>query len=207
MTSPSTGDNTAAHSSRREEIVTRAAELFDQKGYGATSVDDIAAAIGIAKPTLYYYFRSKHEILLEIHEQFISHLLEKQDRRRNAGLTAEQALLELMVDIFEVVESWPGHVRVFIEHGRELNPDDLAVIQEKRDRFEHAIRDIFRRGTAEGAFRDVDPGLASLALLGMCNWAYQWYRPGGLTTRELAHEFYGFFVRGVGAPGRSQRAD
>ena len=207
MTVSTGSEATAAHTSRREVIVTKAAELFDQKGYGATSVDDIAAAIGIKKPTLYYYFRSKNEILREIHEQFISHLLAQQERRKGTDLTAEQALLEVMIDIFEVVESWPGHVRVFIEHSRELEPADMADIQHKRDQFELAVRDIFLRGQEEGAFRNIDARLASLALLGMCNWAYQWYRPGGLSTRELAHEFYSFFVRGVGAPGRGGRAD
>jgi TetR/AcrR family transcriptional regulator, cholesterol catabolism regulator len=207
MTVTPGNEATAAHTTRREEIVTKAAELFDEKGYGATSVDDIAAAIGIKKPTLYYYFRSKHEILREIHEQFISHLLRQQERRKDSALTPEQALLEVMIDIFEVVECWPGHVRVFIEHARELDPADMDQIQAKRDQFEHAVRDIFRRGQEEGAFRKIDAGLAALALLGMCNWAYQWYRPGGLTTRELAHEFYSFFVRGVGAPGRAGRAN
>lgn len=187
---------------RRQEIVGAAAELFDRSGYTSTTMDDIGREVGIAKPTLYHYFRSKDQILGSIHEEFIDLLLEKDERRQRAGLPPEQLLLEVMVDILELMETHRGHVRVFFEHHRELPDEQQPHIRDKRDRYEDAVARAIEQGTAAGTFRAVDPRLAALALFGMCNWAYQWYQPSGpLRPREIAYQFWDVFVRGVSAPG------
>jgi AcrR family transcriptional regulator len=189
---------------RKQEIVTAAAELFDRSGYASTSMDDIARTVGIAKPTLYHYFRSKDQILASIHEEFIDLLLEKDDRRRQAGLPPEQLLLESMTDILELMETHRGHVRVFFEHHRELPAQEQPHMREKRDRYEASIALSIERAVTLGTFREVDPGLSALAIFGMCNWAYQWYRSDGpLRPREIAYQFWDIFMRGVAVNGAS----
>ncbi len=183
---------------RKREIVTAAATMFDREGYSNTSMDDIAKTVGIAKPTLYHYFRSKDEILASIHEEFIDLLLEQHDRRVTSALAPEQMLLESMVDILELMETHRGHVRVFFEHHRELPPESRAAIKIKRDRYEKAVEDSIRKNIAAGSFREIDSRVATLAVFGMCNWAYQWYRVGGsLRPREIAFQFWDIFMRGV----------
>ncbi|WP_205751888.1 TetR/AcrR family transcriptional regulator [Cryptosporangium phraense] len=190
---------------RRQEIITAAAELFDRSGYSQTTMDDIAKTIGIAKPTLYHYFRSKEEILSSIHEEFIDLLLEKEERRQRAGLPPEQMLLEVMVDILELMETHRGHLRVFFEHHRELPDAAQPDMRAKRDRYEEAVTRTIKAGVTSGVFRDLEPRLTALGLFGMCNWAYQWYRAGGpLQPREIAFQFWDIFVRGVAAtPSRT----
>ena len=100
---PAAEPGTAADA-RRAEVITLAADLFDRHGYASVSMEQIAAAAGMAKPTLYHYFRAKDEILRGIHETFID------------------LLLGAMTDIFGLMETHRGHVRVFFEHHREL-PD------------------------------------------------------------------------------------
>lgn len=186
---------------RKAEIVLTAARLFDEAGYGNTTMEDIARTVGVAKPTLYHYFQSKDEILFDIHEEFIDLLIDRHDRRLSAGLSPDQMLLEVMADILELMETHRGHVRVFFEHYRELPESQQASLRIKRDAYETAVEDVFRQGNQLGAFRDVEPRLAALAMFGMCNWAYQWYRAGGkLRTRDLAYVFWGYLVRGIGAP-------
>lgn len=185
---------------RRSEIVQTAAHLFDEAGYGNTTMDDIAGAVGIAHPTLYHYFSSKDEILFDIHEEFIDLLIERHRQREAAGLGCEQMLLEVMADILELMETHRGHVRVFFEHYRELPALQQETIKFKRDSYEKAVEGIFRNGCDSGAFRDLDPRLATLAMFGMCNWAYQWYKIGGkLRTRELAYTFWSYLVHGIGS--------
>jgi AcrR family transcriptional regulator len=187
---------------RRREIARTAAELFDSAGYPKTTMEDIAQAVGVGKSTLYHYFSSKDEILFWIHEEFIDHLIERHEKRLTAQLTPSVLLLEVMADILELMETHRGHVRVFFEHHRELPIERKETIRIKRNHYEAMIEDIFVSGMVSGEFRDTDPKLVSLAMFGMCNWAYQWYRPqGALRTRDIAYSFWSYLVHGVGGNG------
>lgn len=184
---------------RRQQIVTLAADLFDKAGYSSTTMADIAQEVGVAKPTLYHYFPSKDSILHAIHEEFIDLLIDQHVARLDIGLRPEQLLLEVMVDIFELMETHHGHLRVFFEHHRELPAEARGSIMLKRDRYEKFAEELIADGVASGVIRPVDPHLAALATFGMCNWAYQWYRPGGrLRPRELAYQFWNYLLYGLG---------
>ena len=182
---------------RRRQIVDEAARLFDTAGYTHVNMDDIAKTVGIAKPTLYHYFRSKDEILYGIYTTFLDVLIDRHDARLHAGLDSRQLLLETMSDILELMETHRGHVRALFEHHRELPPDKWAEIRDKRDRYEAMVRKVIEDGIARGELRDIDPQLATLALLGMCNWAYQWYRKAGsMRPREIAYCFWNLIFFG-----------
>lgn len=190
-------------SERRQQIVSLAAELFDKSGYTSTTMDDIAREVGVAKPTLYHYFPSKDHILHAIHEEFIDLLIERHEARAKTGLRADQLLLEAMADILELMETHRGHVRVFFEHHRELPEESRGEVKVKRDRYESYVEGLIRDGIRDGIFRETDPHLATLATFGMCNWAYQWYRPGkGLRSREVAYQFWNYMVYGIGVEHR-----
>lgn len=181
---------------RRREVATQAAELFDRTGYHTTNVAALAEAAGLRKATLYHYFAGKDEILFWIHEEFIDLLIAKEAGR--GSLAAADALLEIMVDVLELMRTHRGHVRVFFEHHRELSPERRETIRRKRDAYQAAVESIVRRGIGDGSFRDVDPRLTTLAVFGMCNWAYQWYRPEGpLSPREIAERFFDLLFNGL----------
>jgi len=184
--------------SRRGEIVARAAEVFDRTGYNRASMDDVAEAVGIAKPTLYHYFRGKEEILFEIHQEFITRLIRQHEVRRGSGLSPRQELLEVMGDILELMETHRGHVRVFFEHVRDLPEDQRDVVRQQRDTYHQMVEDVLQRGIDEGEFRPVEVRMASMGVFGMCNWAYQWYQSAGsLRPREVAYTMWGLLVFGM----------
>jgi TetR/AcrR family transcriptional regulator, cholesterol catabolism regulator len=184
---------------RRQQIVDAAAELFDKVGYSNASMEDIAAEVGVAKPTLYHYFPGKDALLLEIHEEFIDLLNRQHAERVAAELGPEQLLLEVMADILELMRTHRGHVRVFFEHHRELPPAARAESRVKRDQYHQSVVEIFREGVARGVFKDIDPELAAKAMFGMCNWAYQWYMDDmPLRPRDIAYRFWSMLVHGVG---------
>jgi len=186
---------------KRQEIVTTAATLFETEGYGTTSMASIARAMGLAKPSLYHYFSSKDDILFAIHDEFIDLLIQRRDERASTGLGPEDELREVFGDVFELMDSHRGHVRVFFEHYRELPEEQQLVIRAKRDDYEASVERTVREGNDSGAFRQVDPRLVTLALFGMANWAYQWYRSGGtLTARQIAVHFWDYLIRGIGSP-------
>jgi AcrR family transcriptional regulator len=161
-------------------------------------MEDIARAVGLRKATLYHYFASKDDLLLAIHEEFIDLLVRQMERREAVPMPVPQSLLEIMGDILAVHDTHSGHVRVFYEHHRELAEVDRLKIAAKRDRYFRLVEDEIRRGIAEGSVRPLDTRLATLALFGMVNWAYQWYRTDGpLRTRDIAYVFWDVFMNGV----------
>jgi AcrR family transcriptional regulator len=191
---------TATADLKRAEIVAKAAALFDEKGYHRTSMDDIAAAVGIRKPTLYHYFQRKDEILFWIHEDVIDLIIKRYDARERTRMSDGQRLLEIIADILELMETRPGHARVFFEHFRELPPEQQEIVRTKRDRYYGLVEGVIRSGIESGEFRDVDPAFTTLMILGSCNWAYQWYRPEGPSrSREVAYAFWDVALRGLQA--------
>jgi AcrR family transcriptional regulator len=183
---------------RRREVVAQAAELFDREGYHTTNVAAIARAAGLGKPTLYHYFSGKDEILFWVHEEFIDLLIERQ--RARSDLSASENLLEIMSDVTELMRTHRGHVRTFFEHYRELSGEHQETIRTKRDAYQDMVQSVVERGIAAGEFRALDPRLTTLALFGMCNWAYHWYsRTGPLSTREIAEFFCDLLLEGLAA--------
>ena len=200
MKSANTMQSTERGEKKRRLLVAKAAALFNEVGYHRASVEDVAEACGIRKPTLYHYFKSKEEILYWIHEEFIDLLISRQQAREKLGLSASQGLLEIMGDILDLVRTHNSYVRVFFEHYRELDEEKKTAIKEKRDAYEASVQGVIQAGVESGEFRDLDVKAVTLAVAGMCNWSYQWYDPAGaMTSREIAYVFWDMLIRGVRA--------
>ena len=199
--------NPLAANTRRHEIANVSAQLFNTYGYHQTTMAEVAKGCSLAKPSLYHYFKGKAEILVFIHDEFMSVLFDRLNSRANRGLTPAQLLLGAMVDMLELNESHPGFVRVFFEHFREVPEADKPIVSKKRDDMFDAVEDIIRAGVQDGSFRDVDPRLAAFHVFGTCNWAYQWFRPGGeLAARTVAEIFWDHIARGL-LPSSSSARD
>jgi TetR/AcrR family transcriptional regulator, cholesterol catabolism regulator len=183
---------------RLREIIDRSADLFDKRGYDRVSMDDIADAVGLAKPSLYHYVKSKDNILSLIHEEFMDFVFQTYDARSGQSLSMRQELIAVMADILGLMRSHRGHVRVFFEHHRQLPPNARRSIAAQRDRYESRVRHVIDMGIRSGEFKAVDSRLATLALFGMCNWAYQWYDSAGkLSPGQIADRFGTYFLYGI----------
>ena len=193
-----TGPKETATDRRRKQILEQSALLFDSYGYNATSMNDIADAIGVRKPTLYHYFDTKDEILYWIHEEFINTLIDKQEQRIADGVAADDMVFEMMADILTLMETHRGHVRTYFEHHRELPEKRRKSSLAKRRKYRDMLQTCIAQGVQDGSFRNIDPTLASLAIFGMVNWSYQWYQVGGpRQPREVATAFYDMILNGL----------
>jgi AcrR family transcriptional regulator len=183
---------------RREELIKAAAELFEEHGYADTSVEDVAAAVGIAKATLYHYFKSRDELLFEVHSHFLRLVVERFEKRERDGLSLIERLRGVVVDTLVLMDSHPGHVRVFLEHFRDLPAPLQRRIRIRRDVYAEKVEQLFVDAVLEGTLRPLDPRLATLSLFGMSNWSYQWYRRGGsMTAEQIADVLWDYFYSGV----------
>lgn len=188
---------------RLREIILTAAELFDRAGYTTTSMEDIAEAVGLAKPTLYHYVKSKDEILYQIHREFMAVAFTAMESHEGR-LSPEEEARATIVEILDLIAKHRPLVRVFFEHFRDLPARHQRIVVEQRDRYAAGLTGVIRRGFSRGDFRSVDPKLTALAIFGMCNWAYQWYDPSGRSSAQQLGEMFGDLVmtgiHGTGKP-------
>ena len=193
----------AAHDDKRQEIIERCADLFDAGSYHRATMQMLADEVGLGKPTLYHYFRSKTEILYAIHQQHIAALIDGLDSEQRRGASHDQLLIHACRDILEEIAKHPGYVRAFFEHYGELDEPKRADIRRRRQEYFGKICGILKSGIAAGAFRKCDVELTAYGFLGMCSWAYQWYPTmvDKISTQKLAETLCDTFLQGLRKPG------
>lgn len=190
------------HAVRQREIVDIAARLFAERGYHATSINDLAQAAGLQRGGLYHYIGSKENVLFAIHERFIEPLLHQARAIEARDEAPEQALRSLAHALMHDIAEYRDQVTVFLHEWRTVtaSDDDERVIRVRRARseFEDVIARTLHRGQEQGAFQIGVPRLAVLGFLGMLNYTYQWYRPGAeFDPDAVAEAFCDFFVDGI----------
>jgi AcrR family transcriptional regulator len=185
----------------REEILEAAICLFNQNGYHATSMQDIARAVAIKKPSLYHHFDSKEAILLAILESGVTYLIEDIDAVVRSGLDSASKLRAAVRAHAQLLATHPGAAAIFLREDRGLGEDYMQEYVAKRDRVEHLLRAIIEQGIAAGDFRPTDVPITAHALLGMVNWMTRWYRPEGrLSAAQIADLFTDLFLEGLRRP-------
>ena len=172
----------AAHDEKRLEIIEHCATLFDRVGYHGMSMQMLADEVGLGKPTLYHYFASKDAILYEMHQLHIDAMIGGLERDYQAGnLTPGELLEHACASTLREIALHPGYVRAFMDHYAELEDSQREEMRLRRREYFQRVTNIIRDGIKSGQFNDFDPELATLAFVGMCNWAYKWYP-------KMAHE-------------------
>ena len=175
--SQSTPHVRAKREKRRAEILRAALAAFREHGYHATTLDDIAAQLGVRKTALYHYFPDKQSILLACHRDAIADL-ERITAAARTLPTAEPRLRHVVREHVRVMTEALGGSPLAFEV-TSLAPERQAEIIAARDRYERDLREIVALGMREGTFRRGDPKIAAFILLGALNGIARWYRPGG----------------------------
>lgn len=189
----------AGYDAQREAILVRAASLFATQGYSATSMNQVAAATGLSKATLYHYWRDKDALLLSIADAHVSRL---------KALVGEVLLLRLPPEarLRELIERILGEYADARHAQRVLTEDVKFLPLADRQRIVDIERDVVA-GFAQvvGALRPELQAAAltkpmTMLLLGMINWLFTWMRPGGaLDHAALAPMVADLFLGGLSA--------
>lgn len=187
----------------KDTIVRASMKLFEEQGFRETSIQDICDAVGVTKGAFYYYFTSKEELLMEIHQQYIDDLLCQEEKILNEELSASDKILGVMSLLMDSIRNNRAAARIFFSELRQLEGERLAAIITKRRTFRTNMEGVVRRGMETGELRDdVDPGAMTMAILGIVNWSYQWFQPNGkLGALELARQFHRMIMSGIGKGG------
>ena len=188
----------------RQEILRTAARLFQQRGYDATSMNDVAAALKLSKGGLYHHFQSKDEILFEI----MNHAMTITEERvvapvRDIPDPADRlrALIRRHMEV--VLSPRDREITVMLHENHPLPPALRKRINQRKKEYVHyvesLIADVQKDAQRTRAVKiSVSPRAAAFALLGMINWIYQWYKPeGNLQAQNLIPQFTDLVFGGI----------
>lgn len=183
--------------SRWDEILVVSARLFCDKGFLATTMDDIAAELNITKPALYYYIKTKHDLLYVICESAIKELIEGVRRINESPGGPEEKLHELIRWHVTMFARNGDILTVYLADESELPADKRSLIRGMSREYESIYREIVRRAIDEKVFRELDVPMVVRAISGMCNWLSSWYRSDGqLAAEEIADIFFDLILKG-----------
>lgn len=183
---------------RQKEIALAAVKLFEQKGYHATSVQDIADEVGLQKGSLYHYIHSKEDLLLQIAHEAISEFNTNLEQVIDGEDSAEMKLIKAIENHLTVSTSNLETTTVLLREAFSLGDETHQVIQDLTDQYVNLWTQLLNEGIERGEFKVEEPKVVALAILGSCNWVYRWYRQSGLlSAREVAAVFSQLFLRGV----------
>jgi len=184
---------------KRERILEEAVKLFYERGFTGTTLDDIAAELGVTKPFIYTHFRGKVELLAALCKPTIELALAAIANAAAGPGAPSERLRIAITDFTKVVLQRQPNIAIYFREEKNLSPEALAEINVLRREFDHLLSDLLLEGTATGEFEIQDHSLAALALGGMISWAYTWYRPGGrLTLEETAAHMADLALRMAG---------
>jgi AcrR family transcriptional regulator len=178
-------------------LVREAARAFSARGYHDTSLDDVAKALGVTKPALYYYVKNKQEILFECH--MLSYDLGDQalEYGEKNGKTGFEKILLLVKNYIELITSEMGSSVVLVELD-SLDAENRARVIRRRDKFDRYCRRLVAQGIKDGSIRSMDPKLTVFFFMGAINWMTRWFKTDGpLTGEQIAEHFADFLTAAI----------
>jgi AcrR family transcriptional regulator len=185
---------------KRERILEEAVKLFYERGFNATTLDDIATELGVTKPFIYTHFRSKVELLEAICRPTIEMSLHAIAQAASEDGTSTNRLRTGVIAFTKVVLQRRANIAVYFREEKNLSRDGLDAINTLRKRFDRVLSQLLQEGADSGEFAVPDISVAALAIGGMVSWAYTWHRDDGrLAVEEVCEQMAELALRMVGA--------
>jgi AcrR family transcriptional regulator len=185
------------HAVKREAVIRAAAQSFNERGYHNTSLDDIAAALGVTKPTVYYYVDNKEQLLFECFREGLERIRDAFRAVAQQPSSGRERLASVLRGYAEAIASEFGWCMVRA-HDQDLSPQMARQIRELKSEIDQGLRRLIREGVEDGSIAPCDTKLTAFALAGALNWIAHWYREGqGMSPAEIGAAFMQVFEQGL----------
>jgi TetR/AcrR family transcriptional regulator, cholesterol catabolism regulator len=196
---------------RTAEVYRTAAQIILQKGYDATSVSDIAQALGITKAGLYHYIHGKTQLLFDIMQYGLNEL-DREVAQPAKKIADAQTRLRFMITMHaRIVTRGNGAVTILVDEARALTPAQNRKISRRKREYLDFLKATLQEMKDARKLRDVNVTVAAFSLLGMINWLSRWYHADGvLNEQQIAEAIVDIALNGLTRPAargaRSLRA-
>ena len=193
---PSAQQRSNARAAKREAVLRAAVRMFNERGFHATSLDDVAARLGISKPTIYHYLGNKDQVLLECVTIGLTQLLEAAEASRSLPGTGADRLMSFLVRYAEI--NMDDFGRCVIRTADEaLGPDSRARFRALKRQIDTAMRTLIGEAIADGSIAPCDPKMLAFTLAGALNWPARWHAADGSETPDrIARQLVAFLASG-----------
>lgn len=183
---------------RYEELLETALRLFHEKGYHATSMQDIADGMHLKKASLYHYIDAKEDLLVAIYRRTIAEHTRHIEHIAQGPGSARERLARAISTHLQSIISQADMFAVYLNENRSLPPSHREAVRVISRDYRLRFEQIIHEGVREGEFKDVNPHVTALIILGACNWVPQWYAPDGkLSAVELTELFVEVLLEGL----------
>jgi AcrR family transcriptional regulator len=182
---------------KRDAVLQTAAQLFLEKSYTRTSMNDLAERLNITKPALYHYFHNKEEVLLECYRLgtgMIEEILNGIAAHCGTGLEKVEAFIYSYANVMTVNF---GRCVMRLDEG-DLSSEAFAEVRGYKRKIDRRVRTFIQEGIADGSIAPCDPKIAAFSIAGALNWMCIWYKPkGDLSAEEIATQFARTLTQGL----------
>ncbi len=171
---------TAANDDKLAEVYRAAAQIILRKGYDATSVNDIANALGMTKAGLYHYISGKKELLFDIMTFGLDELNQECVVPAHSIVDPSERLHFIITKHADLVTRGEGAITILVDEITALTPVQNRKITARKREYFDKLRATLDELKAQGNLHDVNTTTATFCILGMVNWLSRWFRPDGL---------------------------
>lgn len=179
-------------------ILHKAALAFAEDGYHQTSVNSLAARLGVSKPVLYYYAKNKDDLLFQCGDIVRAELIEAIEKASRTKISGIGKVRRFFSAYAEIMGGDFGRCLALVDH-RELSPDARKKDVASRRSIEESVCRMIEEGQADGTIVQCNPELAARALFGAFNGIPRWFHQGGdLNAQDVAESYIDLFVTGLG---------
>ena len=191
----------ASSKERLAEVYRAAAQIILRKGYDATSINDIANALGMTKAGLYHYINGKKELLFDIMNFGLDELEDEVVRPAQSIVDPAERLRFIIASHARLVTRGDGAITILVDEITALTPQqNRKITRRKREHFDR-LRSVLNELKSEGMLQDVNTTVATFSLLGMINWLSRWFKhDGALTDNQIADEIVKIALNGLLRP-------
>lgn len=163
----------------QHEIFEQATRLFAQRGFAGTNLQDIADAVGLTRPALYHYVKSKDDLLAAlVAEVTVVAATDIAEVARRSELSPTERLRDIVRLLVRRQGEQGERFRLLLRSEAELPPTVAASYDKNRRAVLRSLTEVIEQGVAQGEFRPVTATVAALGTLGIVNWVAWWYHPG-----------------------------
>lgn len=162
----------------KDAILSEAKQLFSVKGYKGTTLRDLTSSFGVSRPSIYYYYKSKMEILSELHSKGFNEAMNNFDRILSNDLNTKEKFRQILEVHTRNLANDTELSKIFYLDEMEMPGKLRNEIKKRRRGYTDKIVKVYKKGVEEGIFKKIDPKMAVYLLLGACNWLTMWYSPG-----------------------------
>jgi TetR/AcrR family transcriptional regulator len=191
---------------RRRAMLQTAIRSFNRNGFHSTSMEAIAAELGLTKGTLYHYYESKTDLLYECLLQALEDgraMAEKAGQGGGSGVEKLERFLRLQ---FSTLAGSNGSSWLMADISA-LPPQQRAEVRRQSRLVDAMLQEFIADGIADGSIEPTEPRIAEFFIMGALNWVPRWYSPeGSMTSDELASIFIAIVLTGLKSKGAARKA-